>query len=64
MKKTISYCIWLSAGAYWLTNGGECSMHATLMMLVGIIAGFLVLCLPDGLEGLDGMNDLSDRNKK
>lgn len=52
MRKTISYCVWLSAGAYWLTNGGECSMHATLMMLIGIIAGLLVYALPSGYDDL------------
>lgn len=46
-----------------LLNGGVECFTTMLVTLIGIIAGFLVLCVPDGLEGLDGMNDLSDRKK-
>lgn len=60
---TLSYCIWAATAAYFCMNGGLLNSDTMLLTLVGIIAGFLVLCIPDGLDGLDGMNDLSDRKK-
>ena len=63
MRQTVSYCVWAASVAFMLLNGGVLNETTMLLTLVGIIAGFLVLCLPDGLDGLDGMNDLSDRKK-
>lgn len=60
---TLSYCIWAATAAYFALNGGLLNSDTMLLTLIGIIAGFLVLCVPDGLDGLDGMNDLSDRKK-
>lgn len=60
---TLSYCIWAATAAYFALNGGLLNSDTMLLTLIGIIAGFLVLCIPDGLDGLDGMNDLSDRKK-
>lgn len=60
---TLSYCIWAATAAYFCMNGGLMNSDTILLTLVGIIAGFLVLCLPDGLEGLDGMSDTNNYEK-
>ena len=63
MRQTIAYCVWAASAAFMLLNGGLLNSNTMLLTLIGIIAGFLVLCVPDGLDGLDGMSDLSDRKK-
>lgn len=63
MRQTLAYCVWAASAAFMLLNGGVECFTTMLVTLIGIIAGFLVLCIPDGLDGLDGMSDLSDRKK-
>lgn len=61
---TLSYCIWAATAAYFCMNGGLLNSDTMLLALVGIIAGFLVLCIPDGLDGLDGLNDTNNNARK
>lgn len=60
---TLSYCIWAATAAYFALNGGLLNSDTVLITLIGIIAGFLVLCIPDGLDGLDGMSDTNNYEK-
>lgn len=60
---TLSYCIWAATAAYFCMNGGFLNPDTMLLTLAGIIAGFLILCIPDGLEGMDGMNDTNNYEK-
>lgn len=64
MRQTIAYCVWAASAAFMLLNGGLLNPDAMLLTLVGIIAGFLIICIPDGLEGLDGMNDTNNNARK
>ena len=57
MRKYISYSIWAASVAYFVLNGGNDSMSASLMMLIGIVVGFLVQALPSGYDGLSDLND-------
>jgi len=63
MRQTLAYCVWAASAAFMLLNGGVECFTTMLVTLIGIIAGFLVLCVPDGLEWLDGMNDTNNYEK-
>ncbi|MBR1725777.1 MAG: hypothetical protein IJ724_03870 [Muribaculaceae bacterium] len=63
MRQTIAYCVWAASAAFMLLNGWVLNETTMLVTLIGIIAGFLVLCVPDCLEGLDGMNDTNNYEK-
>lgn len=57
MRKILAKCVWAASAAYYVFNGGEDCMASCLMLLVGIVIGFLVLALPDGYSGMNGSSD-------
>lgn len=57
MRKYLSYALWAASIAYFALNGGNDCESASVMLLIGIVAGFLVQALPDGFDGLSDLND-------